>query len=69
MLWLRRNEHQTIVLNHGEIEIVIGRIDGNTVRVGVHAPESVRIQRGEVYLAQERHAASVVDRLKTEVGQ
>lgn len=63
MLWLRRSAHQTIVLNAGEIEIVVGRIDGDTVRIGVHAPDSVRIQRGEVFLAQERQAASVVDRL------
>jgi len=67
MLWLRRKQHETLVLNGGEIEIVIGPIHGDTVRVGVHAPDHVRIQRGEVFLAQERQAASVVDRVKTEV--
>ena len=70
MLWLRRKQHETIVLGAGEIEIVIGPIAGDTVRVGIQAPDAVRIQRGEVFLAQARQAASVVDRLKneTEVG-
>lgn len=66
MLWLRRKTHETIVLGNGEIEIVIGPIAGDTVRVGIHAPDELRIQRGEVFLAQARHAASVVDRLKNE---
>lgn len=60
MLWLKRKRGDSIVLDDGRIEIVIGRIDGDTARVGVEAPESVEIMRGEVWLARERDRGSVV---------
>jgi|APCry1669189034_1035192.scaffolds.fasta_scaffold27499_3 carbon storage regulator CsrA len=60
MLWLRRKRYESIVLNDGQIEIVVGRIDGDTVRIGIEAPQSVAIMRGEVWLARERDQSSVV---------
>ena len=66
MLWLRRKRQQTIVLNDGEIEIVVGPIDGDTVRIGVEAPASCTIMRGEVWLAREREISSVVGVRKRE---
>jgi len=60
MLWLRRKRYESIVVNDGQIEIVVGRIDGDTVRIGIEAPQSVAIMRGEVWLARERDQSSVV---------
>lgn len=53
MLWLKRKRGETIVIDDGRIEIVAGRIDGDTVRIGVHAPDEVAIMRGELWLARE----------------
>lgn len=66
MLWLRRRRHESIVLNDGEIEIVVGRIDGDTVRVGIEAPQTTAIMRGEVWLARERDQSSVVSKVNSE---
>lgn len=60
MLWLRRKRYESIVVNDGQIEIVVGRIDGDTVRIGIEAPQSVAIMRGEVWLARERDQSSVI---------
>jgi len=60
MLWLRRKRHESIVVNDGQIEIVVGRIDGDTVRIGIEAPQSCAIMRGEVWLARERQQSSVL---------
>jgi carbon storage regulator len=62
MLWLRRKRYESIVINDGQIEIVVGRVDGDTVRIGIEAPQSVAIMRGEVWLARERDQSCVVER-------
>jgi len=64
MLWLRRKRYESIVVNDGEIEIVVGRIDGDTVRIGIEAPQSCAIMRGEVWLARERAQSSVVSKVE-----
>lgn len=64
MLWLRRKRYESIVINDGEIEIVVGRIDGDTVRIGIEAPQSCAIMRGEVWLARERAQSSVVGKIE-----
>jgi carbon storage regulator len=61
MLWLRRKRGESIVIGDGEIEVIVSRIDGDTVRIGIHAPDSVSINRGEVWLSRERCAATVLD--------
>ena len=47
MLVLGRKEEQTIQIGD-DIRVTILRIKGNCVRVGVEAPEQVRILRGEL---------------------
>ena len=61
MLWLRRKRGESIVVDDGRVEIVIGRIDGDCCRVGIHAPDSVAIMRGEMWLARERDSGSVAN--------
>lgn len=46
MLVLSRHQGDTIVI--GDIVITITEIKGNRVRVGVDAPEEIKIYRGEV---------------------
>lgn len=53
MLWLRRKRGQSIVVGDGEIEIVVGKIDGDMVLIGVLAPASTSITRSELWLARE----------------
>jgi carbon storage regulator len=59
VLWLRRKRGESIVVEDGRVEIVIGRVDGDMVRVGVQAPDHVGIMRGEIWLARERDSSSV----------
>ena len=66
MLWLRRKRSDSLVLQDGLIEIVVGRIDGDTVQIGVQAPDEIEITRGEVWLSLERQCGSVVDQRKKE---
>ncbi len=47
MLVLARKSNQTIVID-GKIEIKILKIKGNTVRLGVQAPATVKVLRGEL---------------------
>ena len=47
MLVLSRKEEQTIQIGD-DIRITILRIKGNGVRVGIEAPDQVRIIRGEL---------------------
>ncbi len=47
MLVLSRKDTQQIVVGD-DIVVSILRIDGNRVRIGIEAPESVRIVRGEL---------------------
>ena len=50
MLVLSRKIGQTIVIEteKGPIQIVVTRIDGGSVRLGIEADKSIQILRGEV---------------------
>lgn len=50
MLVLTRKVGEQIVVG-GEIVLVINRISGNRVSIGIDAPEHVRVLRGELPLA------------------
>ena len=47
MLILSRKKDETIIIG-GQIELQILKIKGSSVRIGVKAPEDVKILRGEV---------------------
>jgi carbon storage regulator len=47
MLVLSRKEAQTIRIND-DIEIVVVRVNGNRVKIGVQAPQDVKVLRGEL---------------------
>lgn len=58
MLVLSRKPDQRIKLGE-DIEIVVVGISGDTVRIGIEAPQNVRVLRSEVYeeiLQQNRQA-------------
>jgi carbon storage regulator len=55
VLVLTRRELETIELPDLGIRIIVARIDGDAVRVGIDAPRDVRVYRGEVWAAIERH--------------
>ncbi len=50
MLVLGRKEQQTIQIGD-DILLTIKRIDGNSVKIGIQAPDQVRILRGELTAA------------------
>lgn len=47
MLVLSRKLEETILID-GQIEIQVIRIKGNTVRLGIRAPQDVKVLRGEL---------------------
>lgn len=47
ILVLSRKQGETICIGD-DIEIVVSRIDGNRVTVGIVAPKSVKVLRGEL---------------------
>lgn len=47
MLVLSRKKNQSIILD-GNISVEVLQIKGNTVRLGITAPKSVRVLRGEL---------------------
>lgn len=69
MLVLSRKLNEKIVID-GHIEITVVKIDRNTVRLGITAPEDVKVYRSEI-LEQERalkgeHAVGLEPRLKAD---
>lgn len=48
MLVLTRKLHETVRIGD-DIEITVGRIEGDTVRLMIHAPRHVAVYRGELY--------------------
>jgi carbon storage regulator len=48
MLVVSRKEDESVVIGNN-IEVVIVRIDKNTVRVGIKAPKHISVHRKEVY--------------------
>ena len=63
MLILKRSADERIVINNGEIEIVVISVRGDNVRLGISAPRNTPIHRGEV---QARIDAIKDDRDATE---
>ncbi len=63
MLVLSRKVGQRIVIGHG-ITVIITRISGNQVAVGVEAPTHVPIRRGELkpYVEGEVYAMAIANR-------
>jgi len=47
MLVLSRKKNQSIILD-GNISVEVLQVKGNTVRLGIKAPKSVRVLRGEL---------------------
>jgi carbon storage regulator len=47
MLVLSRRVHETLVIN-GDIRITVVRVSGSRVRLGVEAPENVKVVREEL---------------------
>jgi len=47
MLVLSRKQQQTIVVDH-QITITVLKVKGNTVRLGIEAPDHVPIRRSEL---------------------
>ena len=59
MLILSRKKDESIIIDD-HIEISIVEIKGDQVKIGINAPQSVKIFRNEVYLAiQEANKAAV----------
>jgi carbon storage regulator len=48
MLVLARNTNQAIVID-GDIRVTVVGVKGDRVRLGIEAPESVRVDRAEVH--------------------
>lgn len=53
MLILSRKLNETIVINNN-IEVTISAIEGDKVKVAIHAPREVNIYRKEIYLAIQK---------------
>jgi carbon storage regulator len=51
MLILSRKTDETIIID-GHIKIMIVRIQGDVVKVGIEAPREVTVDRGEVHKAK-----------------
>jgi carbon storage regulator len=60
MLVLTRNIGETIVID-GNIRVTVVAVKGNKVRLGIEAPELVRVDRQEVH---ERRAEFAAEPLK-----
>jgi carbon storage regulator len=56
MLVLTRKLNETIRIND-DIEIKVIRLTGNRVKIGVQAPQDVKVMRGELVERDKRDAA------------
>ena len=54
MLVLTRKQSQSIVIGDREIEIRILKVDNNSVKIGIDADRSCRVDRLEVYEARKQ---------------
>jgi carbon storage regulator len=61
MLVLSRKVGESIKIGDG-ITVVINRIAGNRVTIGLQAPRSMRIVRGELKLFEDDDSIEVTDR-------
>ena len=64
MLVLSRKRGESIILSQDEIQVTVLEIRGDTVRLGIKAPESVPVHREEVWLRinAESLSAQGIDR-------
>jgi carbon storage regulator len=53
MLVLTRKTRESILIGH-DIRVTIDRIDGQRVRIGIEAPEGVKILREELAAVEKR---------------
>jgi carbon storage regulator len=53
MLVLTRKTREAILIGH-DIRVIIDRIDGQRVRIGIEAPEGVKILREELAAVEKR---------------
>ena len=49
MLILTRRIHEKIIIGDDEITLVVLGINGNQVKLGIDAPESIMVHREEIY--------------------
>jgi len=56
MLVLSRKALQSVVIGE-DIRITVVRVEGNQVRIGIEAPQNVRILRGELFEEAEANSA------------
>lgn len=61
MLVLSRKQNQQIIVN-GNIIITILRVRGNTVRIGIEAPDEVGIRRAELDITGTSFAHPTITR-------
>lgn len=59
MLVLSRKEGEKLVIGDN-ISLVVSRISGNRVTLGIEAPADVKIFRGELNVRDEKHEPKVV---------
>ena len=68
MLILSRKEDEKILIDEN-IKISIVEIKGNTVKIGIEAPEEVEILREEVYKSVEEENIKATQERKVELEQ
>ncbi|MEM0927126.1 MAG: carbon storage regulator, partial [Planctomycetota bacterium] len=61
MLILSRKVDQEILIGD-DVRLTVVRIDANRVRIGIEAPDQVRILRGEIATRQEDRAADPAEK-------
>lgn len=57
MLWLTRKPGQTIDIADGEITLVIKKVTGRKVEIGIQGPTDIPVRRGEI--ERKEHAPKV----------
>lgn len=56
MLYVSRRPGEKIIINGGQIEIIVSRHPSrNSIRFGIHADRSVTIDREEVHLKKNKN--------------
>lgn len=59
MLVLTRRKGQQIMINKGSIQLKVLKIDGDNIRLGIHAPQGIDIDREEIFLKKCLEAKQV----------
>ena len=66
MLVLSRKKGESIIID-GRIEVKVIAVEGDLVKLGIEAPETVSVHRMEVYQAiQEENRAALLTRFDSE---